>query len=502
MAKWIALSGPAAVLIGMSGPALADVTAMEVWQNWQDFAAETGQTWTTGSVVQAGGTVTVNDLDLAMQSPEMSMQGTIAEIVFAERGDGTVEITMSPSYTLNLDNTPDDEMPSRSVLQIDQPGLTMIASGGDGAFAYDFVAPNLAVSLVEFEGDGDVQPTNMSIGAQGAAGRYTVTEGPIGRVAARLNAETVDFLLSAVDPDTGGDVAITAAFNGVEMRSDGAVGLLSDPEAISARLREGHDGEVSAAHDGAEIAIAATGAPDAFSMDAAAASGTLDVALDADGMRYATASQDVAVALSGDEIPFPQLSFQAAETGLDLLVPVLASEEPEDFGLGLTLAGLEIDEMLWGMFDPAQMIPRDPATLIVDLAGTGNWSFDIFDEEPQVGMSDAAPGELHSLDIAALELTAAGAALTGDGAFTFDNSDLTTFDGLPAPTGALNLRLVGANALLDTLVAMGLMPEDQAMGARMTLGLFARPGTGPDELLSTIEVNGDGSVFANGQRLQ
>ena len=37
----------------------------------------------------------------------------------------------------------------------------------------------------------------------------------------------------------------------------------------------------------------------------------------------------------------------------------------------------------------------------------------------------------------------------------FDNTDMETFDGMPAPTGSLNLMLVGGNALLDKLVAMG-----------------------------------------------
>ena len=91
--------------------------------------------------------------------------------------------------------------------------------------------------------------------------------------------------------------------------------------------------------------------------------------------------------------------------------------------------------------------------------------------------------------------------MSGKGAFTFDNSDLTTFDGMPRPTGALDLRLIGGNALLDKLVAMGLLPEDQALGARMMMGLFGRM-EGEDTLTSKIEVTPEGAVLANGQRLR
>ena len=87
--------------------------------------------------------------------------------------------------------------------------------------------------------------------------------------------------------------------------------------------------------------------------------------------------------------------------------------------------------------------------------------------------------------------------LTGDGDFTFNNEM-----GIPVPAGVMNMMLTGGNGLLDTLVAMGLVPEEQAMGARMMMGLFARPGDGEDTLVSTIEVNEDGSVLANGQRIK
>ena len=73
---------------------------------------------------------------------------------------------------------------------------------------------------------------------------------------------------------------------------------------------------------------------------------------------------------------------------------------------------------------------------------------------------------------------------------------------MPKPTGSLDLTLVGGNGLIDKLVAMGLLPEEQAMGARMMMGLFAVPGDGEDSLKSKLEINEDGHVLANGQRLK
>jgi hypothetical protein len=92
--------------------------------------------------------------------------------------------------------------------------------------------------------------------------------------------------------------------------------------------------------------------------------------------------------------------------------------------------------------------------------------------------------------------------VTGAGAFTFDNTDTTTFPGVPAPTGQLDLKIVGANGLIDKLIQLGFLPEDQAMGARMMMGLFAKPVEGQeDTLTSTLEFK-DKGFYANGQRLQ
>ena len=88
------------------------------------------------------------------------------------------------------------------------------------------------------------------------------------------------------------------------------------------------------------------------------------------------------------------------------------------------------------------------------------------------------------------------------GDFTLDNSDMSTFPGMPKPVGAVNVALEGGNGLMDKLVAMGLLPEEQAMGARMMMGLFAVPGDAPDTLKSKVEFTEDGQVLANGQRIK
>ena len=148
------------------------------------------------------------------------------------------------------------------------------------------------------------------------------------------------------------------------------------------------------------------------------------------------------------------------------------------------------------MFDPGGAIPRDPASLVLDLSGTGVLTADFTDPEVAEELEETPPGELTSISINQLLLSLAGAELTGDGKFTFSNEG-----DVPMPAGMATVALKGGNALLDTLVGMGLIPQEQAMGARMMLGLFARP-VGDDQLVSEIEVTEDGQILANGQRIR
>jgi hypothetical protein len=111
------------------------------------------------------------------------------------------------------------------------------------------------------------------------------------------------------------------------------------------------------------------------------------------------------------------------------------------------------------------------------------------------------PVEVNSVNLGDLTIAFGGAEVTGTGAFTLDNTDTTTFAGMPKPTGAVDLQLNGVNGLIDALVSMGLLPEEQVMGARMMLGMFTT-SVGDDQLTSRIEVTADGQLLANGQRLQ
>ncbi|MBR9843370.1 MAG: DUF2125 domain-containing protein, partial [Rhodobacteraceae bacterium] len=128
---------------------------------------------------------------------------------------------------------------------------------------------------------------------------------------------------------------------------------------------------------------------------------------------------------------------------------------------------------------------------------------DFANVETAVEALTGLPVEPESVRLNKLRLSAVGAEVTGEGAFTFDLTDLESFDGMPRPEGKLTLRAKGLNALSEKLLAMG-MPEDQITSGLMMLGMFTAPDPegGDDARMTTLEVTPDGQVLNNGMRIR
>ncbi|MEM6695424.1 MAG: DUF2125 domain-containing protein [Pseudomonadota bacterium] len=500
------LSGTAVSIIASSGVAQADVTAADVWQAWQDSAAAVGQTLTPGSEQDSGGVITITDLEVAMQTSSTSVTTVVPSMTFTENGDGTVSIALADSYDMNVSLRPEDTDEEIDLtINVASPDIEMTASGEPDAISYVYGAPEMVFTVASLVVDGETIEIDAAVTASTISGAYVVSGGDDSAMTGDFEAESVEIVFDMMDPE-GGDGFFKAnlTYQDMAVVTEGAMMMLSGGATeLPDMLAAGGSTNTKFTHGPATFDVDFRDRRDAFKLIGSAATGLFDVALSAEALSYAINNTDLQMTMSGSEIPVPELELGFGELGFGFLTPVSKSETEQDFGLEITMADLEMSDMLWSLIDPGDALPHDPATLIVDIAGKGNLFFDMFNPDSMMEVEADLPGELHELNINQIRLAVLGGDLTGEGAFTFNNEDLATFDGLPAPTGTLSLQLVGANAVIDNLIAAGLVPEDQAMGARMMLGLFARPGDGEDTLVSEIEVDGaTGAISANGQRLQ
>ncbi|MDO8882248.1 DUF2125 domain-containing protein, partial [Pseudotabrizicola sp.] len=227
--------------------------------------------------------------------------------------------------------------------------------------------------------------------------------------------------------------------------------------------------------------------------------GVSSITINADTFDISTSVDGMTVAIRPPMLPMP-VNATTGTFALGLAMPMVAATEAGDYGFDLKLEGLVLDDAAWGMFDPASVLDRGPLDVALELGGKA--SVDMLDlmVSGETGAPPTTMPELQSLDIRTMAIKALGAAVTGTGAFTFDNS-MVAMGGPPLPIGTADVRLEGGNKVVDALIKLGVITDEDAMGARMMMAMFGQPA-GDDVLTSKIEAREGGSIFVNGQQIQ
>ncbi len=491
------------------GAALADLTASDVWTDWKSYMETAGYS-ITASEVTSGGTLTVTGLAMDIDLGEDAGEGTVRIVMdpvrFVEQGDGSVSIELPPQTSIDLNMTPESGEKVDVTIAYSQTDPVMSASGDPQDVTYEYAASSASMVMSNLTVNGlpvssDVAKADIAVQDMSYVTKTSVAD--LRTIDQTINIAALSYDVAFTDPEGEGSFKLKGAMQDVVLDGNGELPLDTDPQDMNAMLDAGFGFDGVFTTTGGNYDLAFQGPEGSGTANSTSDGGEISIAMGTIGLIYDVVQRNVNFNMLVTEFPLP-LSFSAAEVGTSVLMPLQKSPESQEFGLGVSLTDFTMSDVIWGLFDPAGQLPRDPATLVVDLSGQAKVLFDFLDpaQAAVLEATGTAPGELNSLTLNVLELDAAGATLTGEGDFSFDNSDTTTFDGIPRPLGALDLTLVGGNGLLDKLVGMGLVPQEQAMGARMMMGLFAVPGDAPDTLNSRIEVNPEGHVLANGQRIR
>ncbi len=486
----------------VAGPAMADLTANDVWSDWQDLFARNGLEITTEGQSASDGTLSITGITASFEIPDGDIAVSLGNIAFIERSDGTVSVAMADEMPISF-AIPDNDGGGTVGFTIFLPAASMIASGDTSKVRYNYDYPELRVG--DFTIDAPEMPEDfplvMDLSLMGMTGFVELADDDVRSYSTDTDIAVFGMDFSFADPEGDeGEFSFSFSMSDLVSSATGAMGDIELDMGLSEMIGSGYRQNGTGSYGPTTYEIGFNGPDGGFEMATSAASGTLELNFGENGISYGGASQDVTIFVASNMMPIPPVTLKIAETGGQFSLPIVPGEDPQDFSLEFRLTDFAIDDMLWGMFDPAGVLPRDPATIEIDLSGKAIVTQDVTDPEFAEAMENmemGPPGTLEELNINSVRLSFAGADLTGDGAFVFNN-DM----GIPMPSGTANMMLVGANGLMDKLVSMGLLPEEQAMGARMMLGLFARPGNGEDTLVSTIEVNEDGSILANGQRIK
>ncbi|MBM1221831.1 DUF2125 domain-containing protein [Ponticoccus sp. SC2-23] len=502
MALNLKTTATCAAALFAAGAAQADVTAQDVWDRWQEGLAVYGEEGITiGSQEMVGPSLTITDLTMSMTDPEMGdveVTATIPSIVLTENGDGTVSVVMSESYPIRIIDSPQNQ----ATVMVTQAGLDLQVSGTPDAMVYDISADKLSISLDEITDGGEPMQAEALLSLNGVSGNYTASYGDLNTVVYAVTTGGIDMLVDVSDPDGEGYLNFSGQIADLAIAGDISIPADMDYDAPESMFIDGFAVDTSYEFGQSAYLLDFMDGSDAANGTLSASNGTFGLSIDYDAVTYSTGFSDLAVNFTASDVPLP-IEFSIAEYDMGIDMPLSSSETASPLGARFILRDLAISDMIWGMVDPGASLPHDPLTVAIELSGMGRLFFDMMDpaQAMQATSGSDLPGELDSLSLDDLTIRGAGAEILGSGAFTFDFTDFQTIPGAPRPEGELNLAINGVNGLIDTLVQMGLVPEQQVMGAQMMMGAFTRP-VGEDMLETTIEINSEGHILANGQRLQ
>ena len=483
----VLMTAPVMALL-MSGTAQAALTVDQVWADLQAAAVSGGMAITVATEVPGDRELTLNGVSIAPAGkPAIA---TISEVSIVEQEDGSVAFFPGE---IKLQNTG----PGNVVITHEELSVSAFEDAGGLGYGIDADSLKAIVNIVDgantFDGTFDL----VSLG-----GRYTRGLDALG---VEMSADRLVYDIKQKDPGLGIDSAQ------ISDTADLAVsGEITLPEGIDLMSLQDSAGFVAAVRAGLGLDFEATqGVSSGEVTDAnpmlpmsilfTAAPGTTSVVANSDVFEVATSVEGMEVTLRPPMMPMPVNASTGAFV-LGLGMPLVTGDEAGEYGFELKLENLVFDEAAWGMIDPDSVLERGPLDVALDLGGEAK--IDVLDlmASAEIGAAPTTMPELQTLDIRTLAIKALGAVATGSGAFTFDNS-MVAMGGPPLPVGTADVRLEGGNKVIDALIKLGVMTEEDAMGARMMMAMFGQPA-GDDVLTSKIEAREGGSIFVNGQQLQ
>ncbi len=494
----------ASLVLGTS--ASADVTARIVWDDMRKDI-EIGYEITAEESV-SDDRLTLNNMRIVSREEGddvTQMSATIDTLELIENDDGSVSVIFPASipFLIEGENELDQDFMVRFL--VDQKGASLLVSGTPEELVYDYAAEEARVVLAEaVEGEETLSEEVLAfdVAMNNITGNNVSIPGATRRYQRAYSIDQITYSVGFSDQEAGGEGRIVGAIDDVQIENSGQRPEDLDIAEISSDMFGLFAGSGIVSYGGGQTEIDLA-SPDGqtVAIQTRSNGGAIDASLDDSGISYDVSYAQSNVLMSIPDLPFP-VSFAIENSGLLVQLPLAESDEAQPFGFGFRLEGLEMSDGLWNIFDPGTLLPRDPSDLVVNLSGTAKVLIDVFEVARNEDVLEEPPVALETLDVNELLLSFAGATLSGDGAFSFETEDPVQVMGFPSPVGSLNLNLLGGNALLDNLVSLGFVQDDQAMGARMMMGLLAVPGTEPDSLSSTITITEQGHILANGQRIQ
>ncbi|WP_171909555.1 DUF2125 domain-containing protein [Rhodobacter sp. 24-YEA-8] len=511
MKRWTISAATVLALVLPSQAAWA-LTPEEVWDSWKAGVTASGGSVTTRSETREGDALVISGIGTLSGDLDgtANVQMQIDRLTLTGRSDGTVAMTMSDMFRVDYRAQLNSDDARGFRVEIRQTGAETIASGTVDAITYDYTIAGFEAKLIELRNEAvELHDVQGVLTGEQLSGTCLQMRQPGGAVRVQSEMALGPMVLTVSGKKTGPAEERAAGFSGT-MTLASAKSTFSGAVLPADRLVDIRTALAEGLAFDSKLEFGAVTAQFNETDNTGAAKGSFTAKLDGGdlGLLFDAARFDYGLSLLGGdvraELPssgLTDLGGAFTEVTLRMGMPLANDGVSQDFSFLSRLVDVTVSDYVWGLADPGTQLSRDPATLIVDLTGKGAWLQDFLVPGPKQDPSASVPlARIDQIDLKQGFAKLFGAQLDASGALSFDNSDTTTFQGFPAPDGRITVSLAGLSALLDKLVALGIVSANDLNGIRMAMAMFTRPGAGPDQLTTEIVFRNKG-LFVNGQQL-
>ncbi len=493
-----------AVSLALAPAANADITAQELRDFMVGYYGDQGIEISIGTEEMSGGMLSLSDTTISIPVPDTDgvVVMKVPPIGLRETSDGAVLVEIPPISEYEITSTVAGETQLSTTLVQEIEDITTRFSGSIDNMRIESSATSSSYRIAEVKVAGQSIPVNFVVntGEYGVDYTLSLAEDDRRGFSGEYSMASLGILANARDPQ--GEGFFSLVMNAADMAAafSGAVKTTEDPIEL---LAAGIDIAVDVTTGPADIDFEFQDGESQMSLHATEETSRFGFTLSPQEIAYDVGATGVEMDFSSSDIPLPKISLSYETAESSLRVPLAKSADPSPFSLRTVLRGLSVSEVLWSMVDPTQAIPRDPATVALDVSGTAMVTADLMDPETLAQIDSMERPPILPLTVEINEITAefGGAALSGGGSFAYDLENPAIVNGLPVPAGEVNLSLSGGFGLIDKLGQIGLIPPEAVIGIRGFVGALSRP-VGEDQLETTIEVTPEGAVLANGVRIR
>jgi len=439
--------------------------------------------------VGANGSVEFVGFSMSAPEGEATIQADWLKGVPSATTPGQVTFTLSPSAVLTI-NDPDT---GEHIINVSNTGLTITLDGITSGQAAPVLNFSVMADSLRFASGNPADPIikALDIGFTNLSQTVSFTQ------ATKLLTGVTGISAINMNYDINADHEGAFASNGQMADLQAAFQVIADDseENIIAYLSGATTAffEVSV---GASSAASKIISPDArivysgtsagFTIAARAENGYVNITEEVGQTQYAFSEFNI------EGMPLPPFDVSLDQLRINVSLPTVDHGSFETANAEIALRNVVVSESIYSMFDPAENITRSPINVVANLSANVQPAVDWANPQASMSGNPADVGVVQDITINEVLITAGGAEITATGDATIDNSM-----GFPFPTGKVTVTAAGVQALVNGLVAMGVIPQDQAGMAMGMMMAFARPGDAADEFISDIEFSPEG-ITANG----